>query len=698
MANKVRGITIEIDADTKKFNSQIKSLSAETRATQKELDSLQKGLELEFDAAKFKRAQELAQQVLDQTAQKATALKERMKALEKAGAVDSDEYLNLQRQLTEVDTAALKAKNQVEKIDNIKLNAITGQIDKVAAGLNKASQMAKPFSMAAGGVIAGLGGLGLAAVKAGDDLGTTATQMGISAEALQKMQYIALQTDVDMEKLNKGFIKTRATLADMATGTVNNATKSLEKLGLDFSKFENSDEAFYGVIDALSNMDNELEMTAIANEIFGDKIANEMIPIIKAGGGAIGELGAEFEQLGGLTNEQVAALGGFDNVMNKIKTQLKNIALQFGVALLPIMEKFAAVISEQIVPKLEQLASWFSSLSTEQLEFGLKALAAVAMLAPLLGMLSKLAGGISGIIGLLGKGGGLSKALDALVAHPIIAIIGVIALIVMLLYTTNEKFRESINALIGTISGALAPLLDVIMNTLGTLISLLSPIITMVGDILANALNILMNALSPVFSMLSMLFGLLQPLINIALLPLQMALMALQVPLQLIGALLNWIMPIFNTFATVIQGVFGFVIKIINTVLGWVETGINWVIDKINGLIRGINNLGGWLGIHIDEIATVKLQLETAVLDNNKPDTAVDTGGAPKPEDYTPQTPTYPYDGIDPSVGGGTTNNNTDNSTHNTEQHITVTIENYAAEADIDDMVRQINMKLAEAM
>ena len=41
---------------------------------------------------------------------------------------------------------------------------------------------------------------------------------------------------------------------------------------------------------------------------------------------------------------------------------------------------------------------------------------------------------------------------------------------------------------------------------------------------------------------------------------------------------------------------------------------------------------------------------------------------------------------------------NYDNSTKNTTQNITVTIQNYAAEVDTDKLVREINMKLAEAM
>ncbi len=41
---------------------------------------------------------------------------------------------------------------------------------------------------------------------------------------------------------------------------------------------------------------------------------------------------------------------------------------------------------------------------------------------------------------------------------------------------------------------------------------------------------------------------------------------------------------------------------------------------------------------------------------------------------------------------------NNDYSTTNKTQNITVVIENYASEVDVDDLVNQINIKLAEAM
>ena len=55
------------------------------------------------------------------------------------------------------------------------------------------------------------------------------------------------------------------------------------------------------------------------------------------------------------------------------------------------------------------------------------------------------------------------------------------------------------------------------------------------------------------------------------------------------------------------------------------------------------------------------------------------------------------YDQIGAGGTGGDIYNN-DYSTNNTTQNVQVVIQNYAAEVDVDEMVRQINVKLAEAM
>ena len=390
-----------------------------------------------------------------------------------------------------------------------------------------------------------------------------------------------------------------------------------------------------------------------------------------------------------LSSEQVSALATLDDTFNLLKESIKNVGLQIGASFAPLIKKIADTLQNTLIPKLQQLAGWFNSLSIEQQEMIAKALLLVAALAPVITIVGKLTSGVGNIINMIPK---LSGALSSLAAHPVVLIIAAIAAILMVLYTQCEEFRESINNLVSTLAGALQPVLDIIMSVLHTLIGLLTPIINMLGGILATIINMLVDSLTPFFEMLSLIFELLKPLINIALIPLQMALTQLQIPLQILGQLLGWLAPLFTFFAKLVKAAFQVVLTIINFVLGAIEDAINWVIGKINGLIDGVNSALGWLGVNIGRIQDVSLRIDTGNLEDID-DMSIDT----TPPDTNVKSPDTTYDDIDT---GNTTGDiyNYDYSQNNKTQNITVTIQNYAEEVDVDNLVNEINKKLAEAM
>ena len=520
----------------------------------------------------------------------------------------------------------------------------------------------------------------------------------------------------------KALIKARAAIVDLSAGTINNASKALQSLGLRVEDFDSKEAMFDGIIDALSNMEDKTLQTAYANEIFGDKIANQMLPYLNAGTDAINQFKSEFETIGALSNEQVAALAKLDDTIYLLKESLKNVCLQIGASFAPLLQRVAEIINTSLIPKLQKLAEWFNSLTIEQQAFAAKVLLVVAALAPLALGIGKVVSAIGGIIKLIPA---LQAGLSALAANPIILIIAVIAAILLLLYTRCEAFRDSINNLVSTLGEALQPALNAVMQVLDLVMQVLQPIIDLVGGVLAVAINIISEALQPVIGIIQAifdiisplldmlmsvvemiltpiqvaiqaLFGILQPLLSVALIPLKVVLQALQVPLQMLGTLLGWLAPIFKIFGNVVTKIFGGVVKIINIVVGVVEDAVNFVIGIINKLIDGVNSSLGWLGVHIDRIAEVKLRIDTSeIKDMDDVNAIIDSTAPTQPKDDNSGGTVY-----DNGNGTGTSGDiyNYDNSTKNTTQNITVTIQNYAAEVDTDKLVREINMKLAEAM
>lgn len=688
MAEKIRGLTVDITANAANFKKGMSACRKSAKETQSELNALQKSLELKFDSATFARAQKVAQEAIDKTAANVDTLRQRLAYLEKEGNVNTAEYERLSKELAQAELSAQQLQKQLEKINQIKFNAIGDSVQKVGGQIQSAGQALAPFSALAAATAAGTVTLGVKVAAAGAEIDDLALRLGVSAEKIQEWQYVTAQAGVDWEVFNKALIKGRAALLDLSSGTVNNATKAIQGLGLSLDDFGSQEEMFDGLIDALAGMENKTLQAAYANEIFGDKIANQMLPYLNAGTDAINQFKSEFAQMSPLTNEQVAALAVLDDKIYLLKESLKKVTQQLGAAVMPLVQSIVDALQNKLIPKLQSLAEWFSQLTVGQQKFAMAAMVVVAAIAPLTIGVGKLVSVVGSIIKAIPQ---LSAALSGLAAHPIILIIAAIAMVLVILYTQCEAFRESINNLVGVLGSALQPVLDVVMSLLNQIMGLLTPILDIIGGILGQIINMVVTALQPFFDMLSMIFGLLQPLIDIALYPFVFCLQALQVPLQVLGTLLGWLAPLFQVFGNIVNKIFGGVIKVINLVLGVIEDAVNFVIGIINGLIDGVNGALGWLGVHIDRIAEVKLRIDTsdiddiddvnAIIDDTPP--ATSGGGA--------------YDQIGAGSTGGDIYNN-DYSTNNTTQHVQVVIQNYAAEVDVDEMVRQINVKLAEAM
>lgn len=691
MADSIRGLTVEISADASSFNKEMSQMRKAAKSLQSELAALQKSLDLEFDATKLARAQKVAQDAIDQTAANADVLRRRLEYLEETGNVDTTAYRKLQTELAQTELKGQQLQKQLEKLNTLKFDKLSSRITGVGDKITGAGRALAPFSAAAGTAITAAGALGVKAAATGAQIDDLSLRLGISAEKVQEYQYVTAQAGVEWAVFEKALIKARAAIVDLSAGTINNASKALQSLGLRIEDFDSKEAMFDGIIDALAGMEDKTLQTAYANEIFGDKIANQMLPFLNAGADAINQFKSEFATIAPLTNEQVSALAALDDTLYLVKESIKNAALQLGASFAPLIKSIADSIQNNLVPKLQKLAEWFNSLSLSQQQFALKALLVVAALAPLTMGVGKLVGAIGNIVKIIPS---LQAGLSALAANPIVLIIAAVAAILIILYTQCEAFRESINNLVSMIGGALQPVLDVIMGLLQSVMDLLSPILEIIGGILATVINLVITALQPFFDMLTMIFNLLMPLLNVALIPLKLVLTLLQVPLQILGQLLGWLSPLFQIFGNIVAKIFGGVVKIINIVLGVIEDAVNFVIGIINGLIDGVNAALGWLGVHIDRIADVKLRIDTsdiesmddvnAIIDSTPPDTSGAGGGTV-------------YDGGNGTGTYGDTYNY-DNSTTNKTQNVTVTIQNYASEVDTDALVKEINIKLAEAM
>jgi len=668
MAKTGSSIEVEILANTKKYD-------AETNRLVRDAKNLQKSLAIEFDGKRYAEAQRMMREAIQRTEDKAKTFKEELKKLESAGKIDTKEYDDLGSKLIKTEAEAVQLKQQLQEINQVKMDNLVNGFKNVGDTFTKAGQALLPFSAAAAGILTGMTAIGKSTIESADNLKTFADRVNLSAEELQKWQYIAMQTDVTNDELQAGLVKAQGAFASLAKGDIDVMSKALIELGF------SSEEATKGMgvnfdelVNKLASIEDPIMQAAYVNEIFGERMGAKLIPMLKAGGEGLADLAKEYKNFDTLTNEQVDSLADFDNVLNNLKFSFKTIGDQIGMALLPVMEGLAEVVNQRIVPVIKSLAEWFGNLSDSQKNVMVGVLGLVAALAPVLLITGKITSGIGSMIGMVGK---LSGAFSVLAAHPIIAVIGVIAALFALLYSTNENFRESINSLVKTLGSALMPILSVVGKLLETVFKAIMPIVDILGNMLASRIQLLVTALMPFISILT---NILVPILNLVLSVFQ----------TLIGFILGPISIAFKWLSDLFIGIFKGIQTFFQGIIDYIGSAVNKAIDWINQVIKNINKIGDVLGFTVSEIENVKIQLET--------------GKLPKSETTTTRTPSNP---INQAISNNTTQqvvNNTSTITNDTStKNVTIAagaivIQNYAAEANLDDMVQQIQIRLAEEL
>ncbi|HWS43294.1 MAG TPA: hypothetical protein VN421_09455 [Pseudoflavonifractor sp.] len=236
-----KGIEIEISGKTTKLKTALDDANRSIRSSQSELKTLQKNLELEWNPASFKRAQELAQRSLQQTRDKADILRKALAEIDSQGAgKDTERYEAIRRELSYVEGSARKAAEELKKLNSLPLDKLKAELSATADSLDK---MGNKLTL---GLTAPLVAAGVASSNFASDtvesVGKVEVAFGYAAEGIKKWSDstltsigLAKGTALDMAALygdmatSMGFAKSQA--ADMA--------KSLVNLGADLASYKN---------------------------------------------------------------------------------------------------------------------------------------------------------------------------------------------------------------------------------------------------------------------------------------------------------------------------------------------------------------------------------------------------------------------------------------------------------------------------
>lgn len=424
MANKIRGITIELDGDTTGLTKSLSNANKEIKNTQTQLKDVERLLKLDpTNTELLRQKQQLLGQAVAETGQKLEELKKAEEQMKSQGVDEnSEQFMALKREIIATEDSLKNLTKEANKTVSA-FDKIKEATDKVAQGAKNVATKTRGLSAAGAAVAGGLLATGVSAMNSADDLLTLSKRTGISTDTLQKFAYASDMVDVSTEELASSFAKMKKQISSNPA--------AFEELGVSVrnadGSFRDLESIFFDSLGALSQIGNETERDLAAMDLFG-KSADTLATIIDDGGAALQEFGQHAQDAGLiLSGETLTSMVDTKDKIDELKaTSLATLA-EVGAEL---VEKLAPTI-ELIITKIGELVEWIGTLDGDTLQTILTVAAVIAAISPIASLVS----GISTAIG------AVSTALQFLIANPIVLLIAAIVGLVALIATKGDEIQ-----------------------------------------------------------------------------------------------------------------------------------------------------------------------------------------------------------------------------------------------------------------
>lgn len=565
MAETVRGLNIKLTLDGKDLQNELNNIKANLKEQQKDLKAI--NASLRYDSSNldlWKKKQEALNGILEDTKKKLENLKEQLEKARTAlelGEISEKEFNQLRRnvQYAEADVAKLnkQIKETDEKIDSLGSIDLS-KLSKVGSNLTK--YVTAPIL----GAVSALTALSVKSAATADELGDTASKIGVSVESLQKWNYVAKVFAVENDVMLKALTKTNNILGEISKGNIPGCVTALDTLGISYESLNglSADAAFEKIRNALAGVEDETLRVGLANEIFGEKIGTDLQQLLSASSSEINNFKSECEELGLITDEEVESSAKFNDELDKVKQQLQTLGVELAQILLPIMTEFLTTLKDSIIPKVSEWANKLANMNDTAKKTILVVLGLVAAIGPAIKIITTVVPIVKGLSAALTATGTSGFFAGAGISAATLGIGALIAILVMAL-TQSEQFKE----IIQEIGELLMQLLEPIFEIMEVISDALMPIIEMVMEVLQAVINLL------------------TPILDALLMPISAV-------LQVIGQILNAFMPLITILANLIKSVIAPVLKVLYALLEPIFTILNAIIEAIKWIL---DHTVGWL-------------------------------------------------------------------------------------------------------
>ena len=568
MADKIRGITIELGGDASGLSQALKDVNGDLNNTQKQLKDVERLLKLDpKNTELLAQKQKLLGDQIQNTKKKLDTLKQAQATMDKNGVdKNSDQYMALQREIISTEREVKSLKTASEETSNA-MSGIAQAADKVSEAAGKVADKTRALSGAAAGALGAIGGLALKTAASADELNTMAKQTGFSVEELQKFQYASDLVDVSMSDITGAATKLKK--------AIGSDSKELAALGVETKNADGSmrdiSDVFYDTLAALGNIDNETERDAKAMAIFG-KSADSLAGIVDDGGKALKDLGQEAEDMGLIMSQDtVDSLNQVNDKIDRLKAQSKLRLAETGAKAMEVL----APVLEKVLGLLDGLLTKIGELTPEQLQTIMTILTVIAAISPLASLISKISGMVAQLPTIIN---GVSTAMTWLAANPIALVIAAIVALVVLIATKGDEIQAMLQKLDDFIQGVFTKDWTEVF-----------------GPVLGNILNGFFDTLKGIWDGIKSIFdGIIDFIRGVFTGDWERA----------------WkgVKEIFSGIAKSLVAVFKAPLNAIISMINGAIGGINFLIEKIN------NGIGKTLGFSLGTIGTIPLLANGGIL------------------------------------------------------------------------------------
>jgi hypothetical protein len=207
--------------------------------------------------------------------------------------------------------------------------------------MDTAKQLAGVFTAAGAAISA----FALQSVAAADKVGEAAERFNVSAEALSSLQFAAQLTGVESEQLGRALVRLAG---DAGSGGV-----KLSALGVALTdaagKAKTADQLFADVADVFANLPDGVSKTALAIDIFGEKIGPTLVPLLNQGRAGLADFRAEAQRLGVVLDDDFAkAAGLFNDNLDRLKLLAQGVGFSIAQTILPAVNSLVTAFLEAV--------------------------------------------------------------------------------------------------------------------------------------------------------------------------------------------------------------------------------------------------------------------------------------------------------------------------------------------------------------